>query len=843
MKSYWKVHAERGAVRSLLPAVLVCLGAAVAAYAQSPSGQAERARLVVTVFDQSHLPVPGASVNIQLRNEIIAAAQTDAKGHISFSGLKSDHYTVAALKEDFDEAVADLEWKGDLPEAIEITLSAASHREVVEVHDSVSPVDVTNVPSATISGAAAKDMPARPATVSDALPLIPGIVRKPDGGLQLSGSGEHRSAMLVNSADVTDPATGSFGLTVPIDRVQNLNYYQTAFLAEYGRFSAGLVSVETKRAGEQWKWELNDPFPEFTIRSWHLNGLKTATPRLNFDGPLILRKLYISEGIEYEIRKTPVYTLPFPYNQKKAEGFNSFTQLDWVASDRHLVTATLHFAPQRLGYVNLNYFNPQPTTSDTSTHSYTGTLADKWSVAGGVWENTLSATSYDVTAWPKGPLDYVIQPQINSGNYFVQQGRDAERYSWSSSFLFREWRHWGTHNFKAGSYVAASHEDGGVTEQPIEVRDATGHLLQRIEFTPGTRFHNSDTEIDFYGQDHCILTPKISADLGLRIEYQQISSAVRLAPRAAIAWNPFSRLGTTIRAGVGVFYDHVPLDVYAFDRYPNRIVTLYDGAGDVTAGPTTYLNGLGYVSPRSFIFTRDVAGNFSPISTTGSIYLEQPLTNMVRLRVGYLQTVSSDLIVLDSIAPHPPSQMGLNLLSGDGTAHYRQVDVTTRVRAGGKGELVLSFVHSRATGDLNDFAGYIGSFSNAIIHPNQVATLPTDLPNRFLAWGRVKLGHRFGAAPVFEYRSGTPYSVLNEQQAYAGVPNSSRFPRFLSADARVWRDFKVNENYSVRLAVSGFNLTNHFNPEATHWNTGDPVYGMFFGERHRRFTVDFDVLF
>jgi hypothetical protein len=47
----------------------------------------------------------------------------------------------------------------------------------------------------------------------------------------------------------------------------------------------------------------------------------------------------------------------------------------------------------------------------------------------------------------------------------------------------------------------------------------------------------------------------------------------------------------------------------------------------------------------------------------------------------------------------------------------------------------------------------------------------------------------------------------------------------------------------VRFSVSGFNLTNHFNPEATHWNTGDPAYGLFFGERHRRFTADFDVLF
>ena len=47
--------------------------------------------------------------------------------------------------------------------------------------------------------------------------------------------------LIVNSADVTDPATGQFGLTVPIDSVEAVSVYQTPFLAEYGRFTSGVV--------------------------------------------------------------------------------------------------------------------------------------------------------------------------------------------------------------------------------------------------------------------------------------------------------------------------------------------------------------------------------------------------------------------------------------------------------------------------------------------------------------------------------------------------------------------------------------------------------------------------
>ena len=473
--------------------------------------------------------------------------------------------------------------------------------------------------------------------------------------------------MMVNSADVTDPATGAFGLTVPIDSVESINFYQASFLAEYGRYSAGLVSVETRRGGEEWKWELNDPLPEFYIRSWHLRGLRTATPRLNFEGPIIPGKLYFSEGFEYAVRKTPVFTLPFPFNQKTEEGFNSFSQLDWVASATNLVTATIHVAPQRLGFVNLNYFNPQPTTPDASTHDYTGTISDKWSVLGGIWENTFSVTKFDATVWPKGGLDLVIQPQIDSGNYFVQQDRDAHRYAWSSSFAFGQWNGWGSHSLKAGIYVAKSNDQGQLTEHPIDIEDARGHLLEHIAFTRGAPYSNADTELAFYGQDHWVLGPRVSLDLGVRLEHQAISESLRLAPRAGMSWSLFPRLGTTVRAGVGVFYDRVPLGVYSFPEYPERVVTFYDSTGAVASGPIVYMNGLGEVtSRRRFIFSSDVPGNFSPRSTTGTVYVEQPVTRKLRLRAGYLQSVSNGLVILNSTAPDPATQTAATLLSAPG---------------------------------------------------------------------------------------------------------------------------------------------------------------------------------
>jgi hypothetical protein len=195
------------------------------------------------------------------------------------------------------------------------------------------------------------------------------------------------------------------------------------------------------------------------------------------------------------------------------------------------------------------------------------------------------------------------------------------------------------------------------------------------------------------------------------------------------------------------------------------------------------------------------------------------------------------------IAPDPLTNIGAHLLSGTGQSRYRQVELTAKVRLMAGGQLFLSYVRSRARGDVNDFNSYLGSFPVPILRANQFANLPADLPNRFLAWGLLQLPWKFRIAPSVEYRSGFPYAVTDAAQNYVGIPNQSRFPNFLSIDARVSKDFKVNPKYTVRLSVSSFNLTNHFNPEAFHNNVGDPAYGLFFGQRGRHFTADFDVIF
>ncbi|MBV9503584.1 MAG: carboxypeptidase regulatory-like domain-containing protein, partial [Acidobacteriia bacterium] len=767
------------------------------------------APVTITVHDQANLPAPQVKVAVRRGAELAGSADTDESGKATFIALEPGHYSLSATKEGFEPVEREFDVVPSEAGSVDLILVPALREpEKIEVHDTAGPVgEQSSSAPAAVPPQVARELPNRPATVADALPLAPGVVRSSTGGLQISGNGEHRSALIVNSADVTDPATGQFGLTVPIDVVETLNVYQTPFLAEYGRFSGGLVSVETKRGGDRWKWELNDPFPDFRIRSYHMNGIKDATPRLNFGGPLIPGKLYFTEGLEYDMRKTEAYTLQWPNNQKKQEGVNSFSQLDWIVSGRQLVTGSLHLAPQKEEYANINFLNPEPTSPNASTRNYTGTVGDRLTLGGGLLENTVSITRFDVSVWGQGSADLTIAPWGNSGNYFQQQNRVSTRAGWSATYSFATVNFGGTHNFKAGSYISGSSDRGQVYDHPTNVLNGSSQLVERITFLPGTFYNMKDTDYAVFGQDHWIISPRLAVDLGIRAESQEISESFRVAPRVGVAWTPFATGGTVVRAGYGLFYDRVPLNVYSFADYPSPVVTMYDGFGGVTGGPYSLQNLLGVVTVRPpWVFQQAVAGNFSPRSDNWRAEVEQPVNRSLKLRVGYMRNDGSGLVILNR-SIDPLANTGLDQLSGSGQSRYHQFDVTASWRVTQTSPLFFSYVRSSARGDLNDFANFLGSFPIPLLRPNEFSYLPTNLPNRFLAWGNIQLPRGFRIAPVLEYRNGFPYAVTDALQNYVGVPYATRFPNFFSADARVSKDLQVNPKYKVRLSLSGFNLT------------------------------------
>ena len=799
--------------------------------------------LRILVVDSQGGPVFEAQVRIGPDDSPLADRRTPTTGIADFQKVPCGPATVSASKDGFERAIKTVQITNAANIGVTLTLNPKMQTASVDVTEKGPPVEQVSTQKDELRPSEIKTLPGNPATVTDTLPLVPGVVRSPDGELKIDGTGEQRSALVVNQTDVTDPATGKFSQTVPVDSIEAVNVLNTPFLAQYGRFTSGVVAVETRRGGEKWHAELNDPFPDFRIRSYHMRGIRNETPRAVLGGPLIHQKLYTNSALQFFFQKEPSRTLPFPHNESKIQLLNSFTQTDFILSPKQIIVATLHISPQHINFFNPEFFNPQPVTPSYARHNYIGTVADHFAVFGGVLDSSIAFQRFNAFIGAQGSAEMILTPLGNRGNYFGTQQRSARRTEWLESWSLKPANLAGIHLPKIGTSVTGTGDDGMFTYRPVNILDVDGRLRQRIDFTNRNPFTRADKEVTGYIQDHWALNSHLAFDYGARVEYQRLGENTRVAPRAGIAWTPIADQRTVFRAGYGQFYDHIPLDVYTFSRYPERSITTFLPDGTPLGPPIQYANVIGSITGPTSFFVRGqrVAGSFAPRGVTWNVQVEHSFSHLLRFRGVYTDNRSVGLIVFESDLLGSSHEIVLN---GDGSSRYRQAEVTARFGWSDGQQLVLSYTRSRAEGNLNNFDTFLGNFPTPLIRPNVYSNLAADLPNRFLLWGRLQAHFQeVEILPIVEYRNGFPYARLNAVQDYAAFPNTDRFPHFFSADARVLKDFKVSPKYRLRLSLTGFNLTNHFNALAVHANVTDPQFGVFFGNYHRRYRGDFEILF
>ena len=133
----------------------------------------------------------------------------------------------------------------------------------------------------------------------DALPLLPGVVRGPDGLIRIKGGRTNQANTLVNSASVSDPFTGQAALSLPAVAVQSVQVLSNPFSAEYGRFASGVVEVNTRSGTDEWKFLFEDPVPRFRWIDGNIHGVESASPHLTFAGPLKKGELYLFQSMGY----------------------------------------------------------------------------------------------------------------------------------------------------------------------------------------------------------------------------------------------------------------------------------------------------------------------------------------------------------------------------------------------------------------------------------------------------------------------------------------------------------------------------------------------------------------
>lgn len=834
----------------------LCFLLSSAANAQEPP---RAGSLRVAVTDEQQRPLPNTAcallsetaTNAVSKTSPVATATADEQGVATFTDVAGGSYVLRVEGKGFETLTRkDVVISAGRINEIAVTLAVASVTESVTVNapgnEATSVEAGASTPAGNLERQAIQRLPLATARIDEVLPLVPGVVRSSTGEISIKGATEQQSALRVNGLNAADPASGNFRLNLPVDAVESVQVFLHPYTAEFGQFTGGVTDVMTRRGGEKWHLEFNDFLPDFRFKGGHLVGVAEDTPRLNFNGPLIKNRLYFSQSLAYTIAKTPVRGLAFPGNETKTEGQSYFSQFDLLLSSSHTQTYTFGYFPQRNQFVGLDFFRPQPVTPNYKQKDFVFTVRDSYALGGGLLQSSLSIKRFNANVWGQGTNDQTLTPIVEQGNYYATQARRSRRVEFLEIYQLPTKQFWqGAHDIKLGFDFSEVSNRLDFSARPVNITRADGTLSERITFDNAPLIRAGNREYTGFVQDRWTVRPNFSIDLGLRYENQRIADQQNLAPRIGFAWSPFKGDRTVIRGGVGLFYDKVPLNIRAFEQYPTRTVTRYAAAGQTIIDSRHFNNVLvdsAPVLPLDFSRSNTDAG-FVPENLTWNVQLDQIVNPRLSLRANFINSRTENIYIINPELDFK-GQSAI-VLRPAGRATYRALELTARFTLPEKNALYVTYVRSKSRGDLNDFNSYFGDFGVPVIRQNQYSSLPFDAPNRFLVWGTIALPKRFSLAPIFEVRSGFPYSVRNGEQNFVGVRNAdqTRFPRFLALDMEFAKEFQVTKKYGVRLSLRGFNLTNNFNPRDVRANTADPLFGQFLSSYRRFFTGGFDIIF
>ncbi len=804
------------------------------------------------VVGAKDLPIAGAICTLRGPGlpEAGIAVVTGEKGGFNYPGLPPGQYDLACTAVDHLPVLQKaLEITADTAPTLRIALPDAEKlKQTIEVHETATAIPPESAPSGRISSPQLLSLPLVEQEFKASLPLVPGVVRTPDGKINVKGAVENQGMLLVDSMEMVDPVTGSYSIDMPLDAVESVSVFKTPYRADFGHFSGGLTSVTTKPPSNQWHLELNDLIPTPRIETGQIVGLADNSHRLRFTGPLLRDRLSMGESFAYVMNQIPVRGLPWPHNQTKKQGFNSFTDFQYIFSPQHLTTVNVHLFPLRRQYANINSLTPQTASSDYGQRGVSIGVTDRYLFAsGGVLTSLAQYMDFSSYGHGQGIAAMQVTPEGWGGNFFNAFTRTSNQGEAQETFQYPHKTWHGQHELKIGGDGVFRTFRGTSQSSPVNILRADGSLAETIDFTGAGLLGATDSEVGVFAQDHWSLNDHLAVDLGLRFSGQSLGKKAALAPRVGIVFAPGANGKTILRGGIGVFYDRSPLLANSFTDNPNRVLTLFDAEENPLGPPVMLQNAYARYNGQQFqILPPGSDLGSTPFNLTWNVEANRELLPHVVMRLDYLASQTYDqFIVGPEQVPGTSPQL---LLTNHGGSNYGEFEATVRVRPRESADINISYVHSQARGDLNTLSTVFVPFEEPVIRTNFYADLPSNVPDRLVAWGVFKIPWKITASPVLDLHTGFPYSAVDDLQNYVGQPDSLRFPTLLSLDMKLSKDFRLSfipwlKTHKFRGALGLYNITNHLNPRDVYNNVTSPNYGHFAGPQHFSIATFLDLVY
>ncbi len=659
--------------------------------------------------------------------------------------------------------------------------------------------------------------------IQTAVRLTPGVIEL-SGGDSIDGARPNQAGQQLGAATLVDPATNLSRVTLPADGIDSVSVMANPYEVEFGRFSSGLVMIQTRRAGDAWKIHLNNFQPNLRVKRstvFDVTGVLAWKPSLEFGGPVVKDRVFLEQTGQYYYQTTDINSRP--ENELRTTNWvSSLTRIDANLSEGESLVVSLGFVPGSVSNATLGTFTPPPATADIDNQFSHSMMTERAQIGGQTFlESMLAFHTFDTSVQGKGAATMQLLPDNTLGNFFNRQNRNTTSFQWVETVSASRKGPLGVHALKAGIDLLRTGYEGTSASRPVLVKRSDGTLARRLTFGSPTEQSVHGTDFAAFAQDRIQPGARWWVEFGARLDRDAITMRTGATPRVGAAVLLDETGNTVLRGGIGVFYERTPLVAGAFDEFENTLDTRYDTDGVTPLGPAV-------------LYTHAIEPNLQVArSTAWDLSYDRRLNRTFAVRLSVLGRQGSHELVVD---PVRTGTGGALLLSSTGESSYLQQEVNVHVTRGTRLDVTTSYTHSSAHQDLNDLVDFYDSVLEPIIGANAYAPATADVPNRLFVHGRAMPNGGWMVLGTFDWRSGLPYSIVNDTLDFVGPRNEQRFPTYLRVDAGVERRLsvaKVHAWVGIRFA----NALNSFLPVDVQANQGAPDFGTFYNSPIREYRI------
>ncbi len=663
-----------------------------------------------------------------------------------------------------------------------------------------------------------------------ALPLLQGVVQDVNGLVHVNGGATDQTNFTLDGFNISDPVTGRFDARLNIESVRTVDLDSSRYSADKDRGSAGSVDLKTGMGDDKWRFGATNFFPGVSSEGGlHIDKW---TPRIKVSGPIAKGRAWFYNAFDTFYDVNTVSDLPRGQNRSRDLTASNLTRFQVNLTPSNILTASLLYNYIDQDRSGLSFLDPVETTLNRRQNLYFTSIKDQIYFSGGALTEVGFASSREyLRESPQGQQTFEILPSGERGNYFQDLTQHADREQILSNTYLPAMHAFGAHHLRFGVDVQRSGFDQLAERHDYRVLREDLSIARVVQFLGNGFTSKTSNQASEFVQDHWTPLDSLVIETGARFDWDDIVRTLQFSPRFSLAYAPKWLGGTKLAAGIGIFHDALNLGILGRQDQVS-LSTFYDPNGQIVGGPVQ----------TSFLV--DTHGLKVPVFRILSLSLERKLPFEFYGKAAYIGRVGQNGFTFA-----PPQTIGdPSAVPVGGVYHLRNwrddrydaVELTVRRTFKGKFEWVGGYTRSSARTD----AAVDYSLENPIFAQQGPGRLPWDAPNRLLTWGWAPvpksivppvlsfLTRDTDVAYLLEYRTGFPFSVVNEEGFLVGNPDGRRLPSYFDINLHFERRFGfLHYLWAWRVGLN--NLTNDGNPNVVNNNIDSPNF-LTYGRGQRR---------